>query len=287
MIRRLGAAVVATACLAFPPSARAQSAGSWRTVDLSRQLHDTAAQRIRVQYGAGRVDVRESSEPLLYAMHLRYDESRAIPLHSYDAEQRSALLGLETRSTGIHAGGDRDDSGELRLALPNSVPLDLDLQLGGTESHLELGGLQLQSLRLECGATDASLAFSSPNRARMRDLTIDVGAADLFVLHLANANADQIRVNGGVGVVDLEFGGVWTRDVTVTTRLAVGSLILRVPSDVGVQLDVQRVLAGFEHEGMVKRDDGWYSTNYDRAPHKLHIHARTVFGKIELQRGIR
>jgi hypothetical protein len=230
--------------------------------------------------------VRGSAEPLLYNMHLRYDQRRAAPVHRYDAAARSAVLGLETRD-GAQRFGDRDDSGELRLVLPTTAPLDLDLQLGGTESRLELGGLTLRSLRLECGATDASVAFSQPNRTRMSDLTIDVGAADLLAVNLADANADQIRVHGGVGVVDLDFGGNWTRDLTLDTRLSVGKLILRVPADVGIRIDLDRLLAGFEHDGMVKREGAWYSTNYDAAPHKLQVHAETFFGQIELRRTTR
>lgn len=284
MNRRI--AILAVGACLIAPAARAQGSPLWRSVDIARQLHDSLPQRIRVQYGAGRVDVRSAGTPVLYDMHLRYDERRGAPVHRYDASSRSAVLGLESRE-GAQRFSDRDDSGELRLALPSSVPLDLDLQLGGTESRLDLGGIMLQSLRLECGATDASLTFSQPNRARMSDLTIDVGAADLLAVHLANANADQIRVHGGVGVADLDFSGAWTRDLTVDAKLAVGKLILRVPADVGVRLDVERIIAGFEHDGMVKRDDAWYSTNYDTAPHKLRVHAETFFGQIELQRGTR
>lgn len=284
MIRRLAILAIG-ACLAAP-AAQAQDSPLWRTVDIARQLHDSLPQRIRVQYGAGRVDVRSAGNAVLYDMHLRYDERRGAPVHRYDESSHSAVLGLESRE-GAQRFSDRDDSGELRLALPTSVPLDLDLQLGGTESRLDLGGIMLQSLRLECGATDASLTFSQPNRARMSDLTIDVGAANLLAVHLANANADQIRVHGGVGVADLDFSGAWTRDLSVDAKVAIGKLILRVPPDVGVRLDVQRIIAGFEHDGMVKRDDAWYSTNYDTAPHKLRVHAETFFGQIELQRGAR
>lgn len=270
-------------------AAAAQSEPLWRTVDLSRQLRDTVPQRIRVQYGAGRLELRGTSDPVLYAMRLRYDETRAAPLHRHDAEQHSTVLGIESlgRALRTSSGGDRDEAGELKLALPNRVPLELDLELGGTQSQIELGGLALRSLRMECGATDANLLFSTPNRIPMRDMEIDVGAADFFALHLANANAEHIRVRGGVGVVDLEFGGTWTRDMDVTARLAVGKLILRIPSDVGVRLEVQRLAAGFEHEGFVKRDDAWYSDNWERATHKLRVRAETFFGKIDVQRGIR
>ena len=281
---RITAVLAGVAALVPLPSAGAQVAPLWRSVDLSRQLHDSLPQRIRVQYAAGHVDVNGSSDPLLYALHLRYDESRMTPLHRYDADQRSAVLGLESRSPGLHVSSGRDDSGELRLALPRTIPLDLDLEFGGTQATLELGGLTLQSLRLECGATDATLAFTTPNRSRMRDLEINVGAAGFRGLHLANANADQMRVRGGVGSVDLDFGGTWTRDLTVSTRLAVGTLTLHVPSDVGVRVEVQRVAAGFQHEGLVKRDDAWYSENWDAARHKLHLRAETFFGKIDVQR---
>jgi hypothetical protein len=219
---------------------------------------------------------------------LRYDEQRAAPLHRYDAEQRSVVLGLESRSVGTRVSSSgRTESGELCLLLPRTVPLDLDLEFGGAEAALELGGLALQSVRLECGATDATLNFSAPNRAHMRELVVDVGAASFTALHLGNANADQLRVRGGMGSVDLDFSGSWQRDLSVVTRVGIGKTTLRVPDDVGVRLEIQRVAAAFDHEGMVKRDDAWYSHNWDTAPRKLRIRAETVFGALELQRSTR
>jgi hypothetical protein len=284
IVRRFALTAALLASTGAP--ALAQRGSRWRSVDVARQLRDTMPQRIKVQYVAGKVDVRGTTDPLLYSMHLRYDETRTVPLHRYDAEQRSAVLGLQGRGGGIRASSDDgEEGGELRLALPQRIPLDLELEFGGTKSTLDLGSLALQSLRLECGATDATLQFSTPNRAHMREMDVGVGAADFTATRLANANADEIRVRGGVGVVDLDFGGTWTRDLVVSTRLVVGKLILRVPSDVGLRIDVQRVAASFEHAGLVKRDDGWYSENWDRATHRLHVRAETLFGKIDVQRG--
>ena len=272
------------ACAALIPGVvHGQASPAWRSVDIARQLRDTGAQRIRVQYGAGKVDVRGSDDPLLYSMHLRYDENRSVPLHRYDAEQHSTSLGIESRGNGMHSSG-RSGEGEMRLSLPRSIPLDLDLEFGASQSTLDLGEMALQSLRLECGATDATLLFSGPNRMRMRDMDINVGAADFTATHLANANADQIRVRGGIGDVDLDFSGAWTHDLAVTTRLAIGKLTLRIPDDVGVRLEVQRVATGFDHAGLVKRDDAWYSPNYETAAHKLRIRAESFFGQLDVKR---
>jgi hypothetical protein len=283
------AAVLVVAALSAPLLvASAQSDPQWRSLDVSRQLHDSVPQRIKVQYGAGRVDVRSTDAPLLYSMHLRYDELRAVPVHRYDAEQHSSVLGLESRSANSRvSSGPRTESGELRLLLPRTVPLDLDLEFGGAEAMLELGGLSLQSVHMECGATDATLGFTSPNRAHLRELNVDVGAASFTALHLGNANADQIRIRGGMGAVDLDFSGSWQRDLTVLTRVGIGKMTLRVPDEVGVRLEIQRVAAGFDHEGLVKRDDAWYSKNWDTATRKLRIRAETVFGKLELLQSTR
>lgn len=277
---------IVVACIGLLPGrVQAQSAPLWRNVEISRQLRDSMPQRIRVQYGAGRVDVRGTSDPTLYAMHLRYDETRATPLHKHDAEQRSTSLGLESRGGRVRMSG--GETGELRLTLPRSIPLDLEMEFGGTQATLDLGEMSLQSVRLECGATEAMLLFSRPNRIRMRDLDVNVGAADFTGRLLANANADQIRVRGGLGSVDLDFNGTWTHDVTVVTRLAVGKLTLHVPADVGLRVELQRIAAGFDHEGLIKRDDGWYSPNYESAAFKLKVRAETFLGGIEVLRAAR
>ncbi len=260
----------------------AQNEPLWRTVDISRQLRDTAPQRIRVRYGAGKVDVRGTADPLLYSMHLRYDERRARPLHRHDAAQRITTLGLESRDAGIRSSSG-SESPELRLTLPRSLPLDLDLQFGGTQSVLDLGGMSVLSLRLECGAADATLLFSRPNRLLMRDLDVQVGAADFSAGQLANANAEQIRVSGGVGSVNLDFSGTWTRDLTVTSRLLLGKVTLQVPANVGVRVELHRIVAGFDHTGLIKRDGAWYSPNFETAQFKLRVKAETLFGQIDIQ----
>src|SRR3954466_6788811 len=125
--RAVAASVVASGTLsllcALPLTA--QSAHFWRSVGLSRQLRDSAPQRIRVQYGAGQVDVRPALTPVLYDMHLRYDERRATPLHKYDADLRTTVLGLESFGEDARNVGGTKDFGELRVGLPSSVPLDL------------------------------------------------------------------------------------------------------------------------------------------------------------------
>jgi hypothetical protein len=273
--------VRAAVLLGFAAPASAQS---WRTMEVSRQLRDTAEYQVRVEYGAGRFDLRATNEPLLYTMQLKYDEDRARPLHRFDAGERVLSVGLTDGSIRLARNMGRQADGEMRLALSRSVPMNLSLDLGATKARLDLGGLALRDLHVQSGASETKLDFSEPNTVSMKNISIEVGAAGIELLNLGNANASNLRVNGGVGSVTLDFGGRWAQDMAVDAELALGKLHLRVPRDVGVRLEVQRVLASLDHGGMEKRGNAYVSDNWDKAPYRLRIRAQTVFGGIDIDR---
>jgi hypothetical protein len=275
--------VWARACVLALLAVSPVQAQTWRTVDVSRQLRDTAEHRIRVQYSAGKFSMRPTADPVLFSMQLRYDEERTRPLHSYDAEARFATLGLEGQPIRWTRHLNEDNVGEMRLGLSNSVPLDLELELGATHARVDAGGLALNSLRVETGAADAVLDFSTPNRLRMRRMDIQIGAAGFVVTNLGNANVSSIRIEGGVGSIELDFGGVLKEDVTVDANLALGKLGLHLPHDVGVRVEVQKLLASFDHPGLYKRGNAYYSHNWDSAKVRVRIRAETVFGAIEIE----
>jgi hypothetical protein len=265
-------------------ASRGAGAQSWRTVESARQMRDSAEHHVRVQYGAGRIEVGATTAPVLYSMSLRYDEATSTPIHSYDADSRVLTLGVNVQSERFSRNMGDKAKGEMRLSLSRTVPVDLDLELGATKAVLDLGGLNLLGLRLESSASETALDFSSPNRARMRGLDVDVGAASFEARNLANANVPAMRIHGGVGGVELDFGGQWSQDVSVEVDLALGKLTLHVPRDVGLRVEIQKFLATFDQQGLQKRGDAYYSENWDRAKYHLRLHAQTTFGGIEIDR---
>jgi hypothetical protein len=259
-------------------------AQTWRTMEVSRQLRDSGEHRVTVHYGAGQFALRSTSDPVLYSMSLRYDEERMRPVHEYETADRTLTLGVDGESLRWTRLVNNRNESEMRLQLSDAVPLDLRLQLGATRARIDAGALTLNSLRVETGAADAVLDFSSANRGRMRVLDLQLGAASFVITNLGNANVERIRVEGGVGSVDLDFGGALTRDVDVEANVALGKLALHLPTDVGLRVDIRRVLAGFQHPGLVKRGNAFYSENWDSASVRMRVRAETVFGAVEVHR---
>jgi hypothetical protein len=276
------AAAIATVGAAAPTLARAQV---WQTLDVSRQLRDSGAVRVHVQYAAGRLTLRAAPQPMLYAMHLRYDEDRTTPLHAFDAAAGTLDIGIKNVSTDwTIRHPDVDDKSQMTLALTPNVPIDLSMSLGATDADVDLGGLTVRALHINSGAADATLNFSSPNLGKIGTATIDVGAADLTARNLGSANAASLVVKGGIGSLDLGFGGTWTGDLDADVQVTLGTITLRVPRDVGVQLTMQRFLTSFDNDGLEKRDGAYYSDNWDTAKYHLRLHVQTVLGGITIDR---
>jgi hypothetical protein len=276
--RTAGAAAVVATLL--PGTLVAQS---WRTLDVSRQLADSAPASVQVVYGTGSFGLRASSSPLLYHMLLRYDAERTKPRHSFDAAARKLSLGVQ-RSDVRFAGREDGESGRLQLELSRITPLDLSLDLGAVEADVDLTGLRLRRLHFESGASEASLRFDSLNATPMELLEISLGATSFRGTRLANSNAAEIRVDAGVGNVELDMGGEWARDIQLHVEMSLGVVTIHVPPDVGIRASHRKVIAGFEGEGLVERDWAWVSTNWDSAPRKLRVNAETILGKLSIDR---
>lgn len=263
------------------------SAQKWRTVDVSRQVRDTAPHEVRIRYGAGSLDVRPADEPVLFAMHLRYDEEALTPVHRYDAAARTLTLGLGDGSVRLGRNLGKDSHGELRVALTRAVPMSLDLELGAAEARLDLGGLMLREVEIETGASDSHVSFDSPNRIAMERMAVSAGAANIELTGVSNANARALSIESGVGNVEVRFDGPLTRNIEIDASMTLGRVSVTVPRDAGVRVELSRFLAGFDHFGLEKRGDAWYSANWDTATHRVDMTVRTVFGSVAVRRGER
>lgn len=253
-----------------------------RTLEVSRQLRDSAEHSVRVRYAAGRFRVAPTSSNTLFAMELQYDENRGEPVHTYDAQSRKLVLGLN-RGRNRFAGLGRDEESELRLGLSTRVPMDLTIDLGAAAGIADLTGMRLTNLSLNGGAADLEVRMDSPNPEAMRSLDLDVGAATMRVHGIANANTGDVSVDLAAGDLTLIFDGTWTRDIDARIDVALGHILLRVPAHVGVSIDIDRVLASFERSGMERRGGAYVSRNFDEATHRLRVKAEVVLGGMDLE----
>jgi Cell wall-active antibiotics response 4TMS YvqF len=277
VIRRPAALLAALLAVGSPAAAQNQ-----RSFEASRSNADSTPLQVRVTYDAGFLGLRAGAPRTLYDVRLQYDAAGSAPLYTYSAETRSLHVGSKDL-TGNFPGPRSHGDDSLRVSL-GGAPLDLALELGAVGADVNLTGLRIRRLKLESGASDATVRFDSLNVDRMSLLDLQAGVARLRVLGLANANADEIRVRTGVGSVELDFGGAWTHDTELTLDVALGTVVLRVPSDVGIQLELRKTFTKVEAPGLTENGGVWQSANWASASRKLHVRAHTTMGAVRVER---
>ncbi len=279
---RTAAGVLLPAALLLLPLATG-SAQTWRTITSARQVHGEQALNVELAYGAGRLRVSPGAAGELYRVEMRYDEERFAPVRTWDAATGSLRVGIRgregTRVSVDHRGGEPP---YLNLALSPDIPLALAVEAGAAEADVELGGLALQRLHYQTGASATLLRFSRPNPVACEALEMRAGAAGFEVRQIANANCARVRFEGGVGRVVLDFTGTWRRSMEADLDVGFGSLDLRLPRDVGVAVHLSRFLASFDAAGFEKRGDVYYSANWATARQRLTMRVNASIGGVQV-----
>jgi hypothetical protein len=258
-------------------SAADTAAQDWRTITQMRQTTgDRNLLQVAVQYGAGTLDLSAGDPGLLYRATMRYDAEAFQP--DFDYQPGRLRVGLED----VRVRGRNVRAGELDIRLGPDVPVDLQLEFGAARANLDLTGIPLRAVRLATGASETVVRVSSPNPIVCESIDFDVGAARFQAFGLANLNAQNLRFSGGVGEVTLDFTGDWTSNMSARLRMGLGSLTLRVPRGLGLQVRKGGLLVGFDSQGLIKRGDVYETPDWAQAEHRLTIDIEAAFGSIRV-----
>lgn len=249
------------------------------TVERGRRAETSL--RVIVDFGAGELTLRPSTDGALYRMRLRYDADRFEPRGAYDARRGTVRLGL-ARSGGGGRAGHRDRGQQATIEVTPDADLTLDATLGAGASTLELGGLRLEDLAVSTGTSRTEIRFSRPNPVLCRQAQVSSGAAELRVERLGNSGCRRWSIEGGMGQVALDLDGEWPELATVGIRMTVGGVRLAIPGDLGVRIRLSRVLASFTPEGFTRTGNTWTSANYDRAARTVDLEIETALGRVEV-----
>lgn len=268
----------AVALLLGAAAASGAPAQTWRTVSSARQIAGEPSVQVKVEYGAGTLELAPAPGSLLYQMEARYDADRFEPVTEYDPATRQLRLGIrgEGRMRGARGG-------KITLGLAREVPIELDLEFGAGEADLELGDMALRRVEVQTGASETRIRWDRANRIPAEQVSFQAGAASLRASGLGNARAERFSFDGGVGETTLDFGGIWTRSATATIDMGVGALKLRFPRSLGVRINRDTFMTSFDADGMTQRGKSYFSRNWDTAAHRLTVDIDAAFGSIDVE----
>lgn len=144
----------------------------------------------------------------------------------------NVTLGLKEGS-GVSLRGVRNrGQNTWNIRLTDRIPLELNFNLGMASANMDLGGLEVESLRIAAGMSNTRVTFSEPNRTVISRFSIDAGAASFTGNNLGNARFERFNFSGGAGSFILDFRGARLPE-NAQADIDVGASHLRVvlPND--------------------------------------------------------
>ncbi len=255
-----------------------------RDYSVGRQHHGESRLRASLEFVAGTIHVGAGRDDELYRMQLRYDPGRFVPVSRFDAGSGSLRLGIENAGkAGLRVSSRAHLDQVAAVELSPAVLLSLDVDLGAANASLELGGLRLGDLRLVTNATQATVSFNRANPIRCSSMTIESGAAGLTLEQLGNSRCETVRISGGMGQTILDLGGAWGQGGTITVKMTVGALTLRIPRTLGVRVRSDQFLSSFPSKGWTNTGGALLSPGYASAREQVDLRLETALGDVNVE----
>ena len=234
---------------------------------------------VNILFGAGELDVNAGFSDQLFSGDFRYNVEQWKPKTTYKEGILTVEQGGLDQDWGIPTGNTYN---EWKLRLPPGVLFEMSFDVGAGEGELDFTGLQLTELSLDLGAGDYEIQFNQPNEAEMNNFSLNAGASNLDVRGIGYAGPKEMEVQGGVGNVILDFTGTWPHSADVDVTAGIGSITMRLPDDVGVQVEVKGGLSGVNAPSFEQEDDTYTNDAFGAAETELCIRVATGVGSLRL-----
>ena len=259
-----------------------EHAGISRSTDISFAYSDSERPtRVELEVGAAELNADSRGEMLLEGI-IEYNSSDLEP----DVLSDDSWVKIDQNVERLGFLGADDLRNEWDLHFGTEQTIDLEINAGAYDGNWDLGGVPIQEMIVNQGASRSTFDFSDPNPEEMRELVFRTGAADLELLNLANAGFRNMTFEGGAGSYKLDFGGKLMRDGYVSIKAGVSNIIIVIPEDTPARVTV-RGLTNVDADRGFDRRSGSYLTpawgEDDGA--QLEIEVDAGLANVELQMG--
>jgi hypothetical protein len=114
------------------------------------------------------------------------------------------------------------------------------------------------------------------------DLSVDIGAGSSD-LQLAGLSLTGLDVNLGAGEYRVDLSGDWVRDLDIDVNSGAANVILRLPSEVGVRVEVEAGPHTIDTAGLAKDGDFYTNAAYGVSEVTLQVEVEAGIGHIDLE----
>jgi hypothetical protein len=183
-------------------------------------LDEARSVEVRLRMSAGEMALQGGARKLMEG-YFEYNVDRWKPEVDYYVSGRQGRLTIEQeRRSGVPLG---DSKNKWDIQLNDDVPIELTIDFGAGEGHLDLHSIDLRRLEIDMGVGELTLDLTG---RRLEDLKVNIdGGIGSATIYLPENIGVRVRVDGGIGSVDApgmrKSDHVFTNDAYGETDVAI------------------------------------------------------------------
>ncbi len=191
----------------------------------------------KIDLAAGKFKIVSGEMKDIFVADVDYNE-RQVEISS-DYRKKGMTGYLDVGSDILNKLHMEGDNNIWDITLSRRYPTELTADIGMCKADIDLGGIPLTYLKLDFGAAEGTLSFSSPNPQKAEEVVMDAGAASLEVNKLGNIDFSHLTFDGGVGKFKLDFSGEYKGRAKAKVSIGLGKASIYIPSNLPVRIEAE------------------------------------------------
>ncbi len=205
---------------------------------------------------------------------------------SIDIDSRDSSYNLDVHIDHLRdlKGLSRKTRNVLDFTLPATLPTSLDLEFGFGSADIDLSGIRLEDLDIECGLSDVNVSSLRDNPIECNRIKLESGLGDLSISGLGYVHARNIDLNVGLGSANIDFRGGRIIDTEFDIEVGLGDLDLILPERANIRVDINDTfLSSVSVYGLKEEnEDEYVSPDWKPGLPVIHLDISVGLGSVDI-----
>lgn len=170
------------------------------------------------------------------------------------------------------------------FTLPTALPTSLELEFGFGSAEIDLSGMRIEYLSLECGLSDVNIVSYNRNPIECKKIKLESGLGDLSIVGLGNVRARTIELEVGLGSANIDFRGNRLVDTDFSVEVGLGDLDLILPERANIKMVINDTfLSSVSVYGLVEAGEKeWVSPNWRPGLPIINLDVSVGLGSVDI-----
>jgi len=246
--------------LGFKPPVEAQQ----KEVKKAIPLAGVKALNTEIEFPVGNLRVKTTSGRTTKCI-FQFRKDKWEPKVHYDKEGDEGYLEITSEGdvdfdfdSDRRSGYGKEDQSNWGILFPSEVPHELDIKMLAGNAKIDL------------------------EDSRLEDFEFSMTAGEVAI-NLSNTSVANVDFKALAGEATLDFSGSWDNNLLADIRGGFGSITLRLPYNVGVELDISGILGDVDAPRMRKDGKTYYNKAFGETAHTLYFDVNGGIGDISVE----